>query len=45
MMNTKEMQEYLMEELRIELGKMMQGKENKYSYLFMLMNDMGFETI
>lgn len=45
MMNMKEMQDYLMAELKIELGKMMQGKENKYSYLFMLMNDMGFETI
>lgn len=41
MMNIKEMREYLLEELREEHQKMLMNKENHYSYIFMLCNDMG----
>lgn len=40
-MNREEMIEYLLEELKEEKTKMLQGKENKYGYIFMLCNDMG----
>ena len=40
-MNREEMIEYLLEELKEEKIKMLQGKENKYGYIFMLCNDMG----
>lgn len=39
--NREEMIEYLLEELKKEETKMLQGKENKYGYIFMLCNDMG----
>lgn len=41
MMNIKEMREYLLEELKEEHQKMLMNKENHYSYIFMLCNDMG----
>ena len=40
-MTEKEMIEYLLEELKDEKYKMLRGEENKYSYIFMLCNDMG----
>lgn len=40
-MSREEMIEYLLEELKEEEIKMLQGKENKYGYIFMLCNDMG----
>lgn len=39
--NREEMIEYLLEELKEEEIKMLQSKENKYGYIFMLCNDMG----
>lgn len=41
MMNINEMREYLLEELKEEHQKMLMNKENYYSYIFMLCNDMG----
>lgn len=41
MMNINEMREYLLEELKEERQKMLMLKENHYSYIFMLCNDMG----
>lgn len=41
MMNFDEMREYLLEELKDERNKMLMNQENKYSYIFMLCNDMG----
>lgn len=41
MMNVDEMCEYLLEELKEERQKMLMNKENKYSYIFMICNDMG----
>ena len=40
-MDINEMKEYLLCELKEELYKMLMNQENKYSYLFMLCNDMG----
>ena len=40
-MNINEMKEYLLEELKEERYKMLMNKENHYSYIFMLCNDMG----
>ena len=40
-MNINEMKEYLLEELKEERNKMFMNKENHYSYIFMLCNDMG----
>jgi len=40
-MSKEEMIEYLLEELKDEKNKMLRGEENKYSYIFMLCNDMG----
>lgn len=40
-MNIEEMKEYLLTELKEEHSKMLLNKENNYSYLFMLCNDMG----
>lgn len=41
MMNINEMKEYLLNELKEERYKMLMHQENKYSYIFMLCNDMG----
>ena len=41
MMSAKEMKAYLLDELKSERSKMLQGQENQYSYIFMLCNDMG----
>lgn len=41
MMNLNEMREYLLEELKEERNKMLMNQENRYSYIFMLCNDMG----
>ena len=41
MMDINEMKEYLLCELKEERYKMLMNQENKYSYLFMLCNDMG----
>ena len=41
MMSVYEMREYLLEELKEERQKMLMNKENKYSYIFMICNDMG----
>lgn len=41
MMTAAEMKDYLLSELDDEKQKMLRGEENKYSYLFMLCNDMG----
>ena len=41
MMTIEEMKEYLLEELKEERNKMLMNQENKYSYIFMLCNDMG----
>ena len=40
-MTVTEMKEYLLEELREESKKMLMGKDNHYSYIFMICNDMG----
>ena len=40
-MNYDEMVEYLLDELKDERNKMLMNKENRYSYIFMLCNDMG----
>lgn len=40
-MNINEMKEYLLEELKEERYKMLMNKENHYSYIFMICNDMG----
>lgn len=40
-MTREEMIEYLLDELKEEREKMLLGKDNKYSYIFMLCNDMG----
>lgn len=40
-MTQEEMIAYLLEELKDEKNKMLQGEENRYSYIFMLCNDMG----
>ena len=40
-MTIAEMKEYLLEELEEERNKMLMNKENHYSYIFMLCNDMG----
>lgn len=42
MMNVEEIREYLLDELKDERQKMLMNKENHYSYIFMLCNDMGF---
>lgn len=41
MMTIEEMKEYLLDELKEERCKMLMNKENRYSYIFMLCNDMG----
>lgn len=41
MMNMDEMRCYLLEELKEERQKWLSGKENQYSYIFMLCNDIG----
>lgn len=41
MMTIEEIREYLLEELKEEKNKMLMNKENHYSYIFMLCNDMG----
>ena len=40
-MTITEMKEYLLEELKEERKKMLMGKDNHYSYIFMICNDMG----
>ena len=40
-MTREEMIEYLLDELKEERKKMLLCKDNKYSYIFMLCNDMG----
>ena len=40
-MTITEMKEYLMEELKEEKNKMLMNKENHYSYILMICNDMG----
>ena len=40
-MTITEMKEYLLEELKEERNKMLMNKENHYSYIFMICNDMG----
>lgn len=40
-MSYDEMVEYLLDELKDERNKMLMNKENRYSYIFMLCNDMG----
>ena len=40
-MTITEMKEYLLEELKEEKNKMLMGKENHYSYILMICNDMG----
>lgn len=40
-MTIAEMKEYLLEELKEERKKMLMGKDNYYSYIFMICNDMG----
>ena len=45
-MTITEMKEYLLEELKEERTKMLMGKDNHYSYIFMICNDMGIaETV
>ena len=41
MMTIEEIREYLLEELKEEKNRMLMNKENHFSYLFMLCNDMG----
>ena len=40
-MTITEMKEYLLEELKEERNKMLMNKENHYSYILMICNDMG----
>ena len=40
-MTINEMKEYLLEELKEERKKMLMGKDNHYSYISMICNDMG----
>ena len=40
-MTIAEMKEYLLEELKEERNKMLMNKENHYSYILMICNDMG----
>lgn len=40
-MSQEEMIEYLLEELEYERSRMLEHKDNKYGYIFMLCNDMG----
>ena len=40
-MTITEMKEYLLEELKEEKNKMLMNKENHYSYILMICNDMG----
>lgn len=40
-MTITEMKEYLLGELEEERKKMLMNKENHYSYIFMICNDMG----
>ena len=40
-MTIAEMKEYLLEELKEERKKMLMGKDNHYSYILMVCNDMG----
>ena len=40
-MSYDEMVEYLLDELKEERNKMLMNEENRYSYIFMLCNDMG----
>ena len=40
-MTINEMKEYLLEELKEEKNKMLMNKENHYSYILMICNDMG----
>ena len=40
-MTIAEMKEYLLEELKEERKQMLMGKDNHYSYIFMICNDMG----
>ena len=42
MINVEEIREYLLDELEDERRKMLMNKENHYSYIFMICNDMGF---
>ena len=41
MMTIEEIREYLLEELKEEKNKMLMNKENHYSYISLLCNDMG----
>lgn len=41
MMSIEEMKEYFKEELNEEKQKMLMNKENNYSYLWMITNDIG----
>ena len=41
MMSQKDMIDYLLDELKEQKQKMLIGEENRYSYIFMLCNDMG----
>jgi hypothetical protein len=41
MMSCEEMKKYLIDELKEERRKMLMKQDNKYSYIFMLCNDMG----
>lgn len=40
-MSKEEMKKFLLEELAEEKYEMVNGRENHYSFLFMLCNDMG----
>lgn len=40
-MTIEEMKEYIAEELKEEYQLLLAGKENHYSYLFMIANDLG----
>ncbi len=44
-MTYNEMIEYLLDELKDEKQKMLMGQENRYSYIFMLCNDIGITDI
>ena len=41
MMSYEEMKKYMIDELKEERRKMLMNQDNKYSYIFMLCNDMG----
>lgn len=41
MMSCEEMKKYLIDELKEERRKMLMNQDNKYSYIFMICNDMG----